>query len=247
MNSLPRRTVDFSRSAISRYIQLATLFRQRIDSGHWAVGAQIPTVEELSLECGVARATIRQALDMLEDEGLIERFRAKGTFVRRRPQQELWCAVATDWSGLLRPKYDATIEVLDERSDVVLESVLYPIGTLAPSYCHLHRRHSRDGVPFLLTDVYVDQRLRRHLTETDITTKTALQLLAGIPGVEIVDARQTLTIGTADVLTAEKLSMPINAPIASVYRRAVDASGTAVLIAQGYYDGEVVRFDIKLR
>ena len=247
MASPQRTTVDFSRSAISRYIQLATLFRKRIDAGTWAVGAQIPTVEELSAECGVARATIRQALDMLEDEGLIERFRAKGTFVRRKPQQELWCEVGTDWSGLLFPKYDATIEVLSDVSGAHPDAVPYQIGDLAPSYRRLNRRHWRHEMPFLLTDLYIDERLSPLIRPEDLTTKTALQLVADLPGVEIVDARQILTIGTADVITAEQLSMPINAPIACVYRRAVDKDGIAVLLASGYYNGEVVRFDIQLR
>ena len=74
--------VDLSRSAVARYIQLASLFRRRIQSGQWSVGAQIPTVEDLAAECGVARATIRQALGQLETEDLIERYRAKGTFVK---------------------------------------------------------------------------------------------------------------------------------------------------------------------
>ena len=81
--------VDLSRSAVSRYIQLASLFRRRIQAGQWQVGAQIPTVEELAAECGVARATIRQALDILQIEGLIERYRAKGTFVRPRPHDQI--------------------------------------------------------------------------------------------------------------------------------------------------------------
>lgn len=247
MNTPQRKTVDFSRSAISRYIQLATLFRQRIDSGQWPVGRQIPTVEELSIDCGVARATIRQALDMLEEEGLIERFRAKGTFVRRRPQEELWCAVGTDWSGLLRPSTTATIEVLEDEPNVVLENVPYMIGELAPAYRHLRRRHWRHEVPFLLTDVYIDERLRSKITQEDIETKTALRLINDVKGVRIVDALQTLTIGTADVETAEYLSIPLNAPVAYVHRRAVDRKGTAVLIALGIYDGKVVRFDIKLR
>ncbi len=222
-------------------------FANGSNSGVWAVDAQIPTVEELSAECGVARATIRQALDLLEAEGLIERFRAKGTFVRRRPQQELWCEVATDWSGLLFPKYDARIELLTDTHDVVLEAAPYQIGRLAPSYRHLHRRHSRSGTPFLLTDVFVDERLSPLIQPSDLTSKTALQLVADLRGVEIVDARQTLTIGSADVMMANSLSIPINAPIACVYRRAVDVSGTAVLLATGYYKGDVVRFDIQLR
>lgn len=247
MNRLQKKTVDFSRSAISRYIQLATLFRQRIDSGQWPVGEQIPTVEELSAECGVARATIRQALDLLEEERLIERFRAKGTFVRRRSQEELWCAVATDWSGLLRPSHAARIEVLLDEANIVLHDMPYMIGTYAEAYRHLHRRHWRHEEPFLLTDVYIDERLRERISQEDIETKTALRLVHDLEGVEIVDAQQTLTIGTADVETAEWLAMPINAPVAHVHRRAVDSNGVAILIAQGIYVGKFVRFDIKLR
>ena len=247
MSTPQRKTVDFSRSAISRYIQLATLFRQRIDSGRWPVGSQIPTVEELSLECGVARATIRQALDQLEKENLIERFRAKGTFVRRRPREELWCAVGTDWSGLLRPSHAAKIEVLEDEPNKVLSNVPYMIGELAPTYRRLRRRHWRHDVPFLLTDVHIDERLRDRISRQDIETKTALRIIHDIPDLEIVDARQTLTIGTADLETAEWLSIPLNAPVAYVYRRAVDRDGIAVLIAQGIYDGKVVRVDVKLR
>src|SRR3954454_779146 len=91
--------LDLNRSAVSRYIQLATLFRRRIEQGAWRTGAQIPTVDDLAAEYGVARATIRQALDLLEADGLIERFRAKGPFVRAAPNR-LWCEVETDWSGL---------------------------------------------------------------------------------------------------------------------------------------------------
>ena len=108
-NSIEHRT-DFGRSAVSRYIQLATLFRRRIESGEWPIGEQIPTIDDLVLECGVAKATIRQALGLVEAEGLIERFRAKGTFVKRRPQDQMWCDVETDWNGLLSSREGAEIE-----------------------------------------------------------------------------------------------------------------------------------------
>ena len=76
-----RLPINLDQSAVSRYLQLATLFRRRVETGEWAVGSQIPTVDELAEECGVARLTIRQALDQLESDGIIQRFRAKGTFV----------------------------------------------------------------------------------------------------------------------------------------------------------------------
>jgi GntR family transcriptional regulator len=247
MSTSQTRPVDFSRSAVARYIQLATLFRQRIESGQWPLNAQIPTVEDLALQCGVARATIRQALDQLENEGLIERLRAKGTFVRRCPKEELWCEVATDWSGLLRPRHSAVIEVLQDEDNIVLGDVPYMIGTRAPAYRKLHRRHWRNGVPFLLTEVHIDERLRDRITQEDIQTKTALRMVHDIEDLEITNAQQTLTIGMADLETSVWLSMPLNAPVAFVHRRAVDSNGVAVLIAKGIYQGQFVRFDLKLR
>ena len=56
--------------------------RERIDSGGWPPGARLPREIELAAEFGVARKTMRKALDMLETDGLIDRRRGSGTFVR---------------------------------------------------------------------------------------------------------------------------------------------------------------------
>jgi len=239
--------VDLSRSAVSRYIQLATLFRRRIESGAWRSGERIPTVDELAAQHGVARATIRQALDQLEAEGLIERFRAKGTFVRSAPER-LWCEVETDWSGLLRSRDGAVIEILSDTPGLPAAEIPHvTIGALAPSYRHVRRRHSRDGQAFLLADVYLDDRLSALVTPDDLTTRTALRLAASIPGVKISDARQVLTIGSADVESAAALGIALNAPVAHVRRAAVDQHGTLILVADGIYRGDLVRLDVKLR
>lgn len=246
---LAASSIDLSRSSVSRYIQLATLFRRRIEQGTWRHGEQIPTVDDLAAECGVARATIRQALDQLEAEGLIDRFRAKGTFVRSAPAaNRLWCEVETDWTGLLRSREGAEIEVLGETKGVA-ETPVPPVGmgTKAPRYSHIRRRHWRDGQPFLVADVFLDERLRPKVTAQDLRGKTALKLAASIPGVRIIDARQTLTIGSADIETATALQLPLNAPIAHVRRAAVDQRGVLILVADGIYRGDVVRIDIKLR
>lgn len=242
-----KTVVDFSRSAVARYIQLASLFRRRIQAGQWRAGQQIPTVDELAAECGVARATIRQALDLLEGEGLIERYRAKGTFVRTRSQEQLWCEVATDWSGLLMSREGAVIEVLSDERGCQPPQAPHLIGTLAPSYRHLRRRHSRHGSPFLIANIYIDDRLSRRIPKKVLESKTALRLVADIPGLKIKGARQTLTIGTADVETADALKVALNAPVACVYRSVVDDRGCLVFIGEGIYRGDQVRIDMKLK
>jgi len=244
---LPRGTVDLNRSTVSRYIQLATLFRRRIEAGVWGAGRRIPTVDELAAEYGVARATIRQALDQIEADGLIQRYRAKGTFVRRAPKERLWCEVQTDWGGLLRSREGAEIEILGIEADAMPPVIPEGLGVAAPSYQHLRRRHSRRGQAFLLADVYLDARWWPKVEQADLTTKTALSLVASLPGIVIADARQTLTIGSADVEVAEQLGMPLNAPVAHVSRVAVDAQGVVVLVADGTYRGDLVRIDVGLR
>lgn len=234
------------KSSVARYIQLATLFRKRVESGKWPVGSQIPTVEMLAKECGVAGMTIRQSLDILEKEGLIERFRAKGTFVRQKPRRDLWCEVQTDWNGLLMSRSDAEISILTDIAGETLDQAAFMVGTVASSYRHLRRLHQRAGVPFLIADVFVDERLRGLIPEENFSKTTAMRLVADLPGVRVVDARQILTIDSADLETATLLDIALADPIAKVQRLAVDEHGTLILVANGLYRGDMVRIDMKL-
>ena len=238
--------LDLQGSRLPRYIQLATLFRRRIESGQWPIGHQLPTVDELAVECGVARATLRQALDILADDNLIARYRAKGTFVTRQPRDQLWCEVKTDWSGLLMSPQGATIEVLFSRTGAQPPGLFHKIGDPAPAYRYWRRRHWRDGRPYHLGEVYIDERLAARIPASALSTKTSLRMLRDVPRLSIADARQTLIIGTADIETAKLLQIPINAPVALVHRSVVDNKGRLVFIGEGIYRGDVVRLDIKL-
>ena len=238
---------ELTRSAIPRYLQLASLFRRRIQGGEWQQGAQIPTVDQLSGEYGVARATMRQALGLLEAEGLISRFRAKGTFVTEQPQDRLWLDVETDWKGLLTSRRGTQIEILLDEPKSVPTLVPHPIGELASSYRHLRRRHWREKVPFLLADLFIDNSLKGKIPENAFSTLTALKLVTNIAGTRIGDVRQTLTVGMADFETAELMNLALNEPVAYVSRTAVDQRGRIVMISNGIYRGDLIRVDTRLK
>jgi GntR family transcriptional regulator len=240
-------SLALERSGVARYIQLAGLFRRRIETGDWGVGMQIPTVEMLAKECGVANMTIRQALSILEREDLIDRFRAKGTFVKNTPKRDLWCEVHTDLSGMLIARPGARIEVLSDERNVALPKDSREPDVPAGAYRHLRRRHTRDGQAFLLADIFIDESICDKITDEDIVTKTAMRLVFDIAGAEIADARQILTIGSADLETSTLLDLPISDPIANVKRYAKRKDGSTIILANGIYRGDMVSINMKLK
>jgi GntR family transcriptional regulator len=64
------------------YEQIASTLREQIVTGQLNPGDRLPTQEQLSERFGVSRAVARQALDILETEGLIDRIQGGGAFVR---------------------------------------------------------------------------------------------------------------------------------------------------------------------
>lgn len=59
---------------------------QRIGSGDIVPGSRLPPEPSLASELGVSRATLREALRSLEEDGFVTRTRGAGTFVTHRPR-----------------------------------------------------------------------------------------------------------------------------------------------------------------
>lgn len=65
--------------------QLATGLRERIQDGEWAPGEQLPSETALAAQLGASRATVRQALNALQESGLVRIRHGRGTFVAHFP------------------------------------------------------------------------------------------------------------------------------------------------------------------
>ncbi|MCI1287577.1 MAG: GntR family transcriptional regulator [[Lactobacillus] timonensis] len=77
------------------YIQIHNDLRKSIEDGKWGVGEKIPAERELASEFGVSRMTLRQAIQTLVDEGVLERRVGAGTFVANRKVQEKMAGVTS--------------------------------------------------------------------------------------------------------------------------------------------------------
>ena len=76
-------------------IQIHNQLRSNIENGKWHVGQKIPAERELASEFGVSRMTLRQAIQTLVDEGVLERRVGSGTFVANQKVQEKMSGVAS--------------------------------------------------------------------------------------------------------------------------------------------------------
>jgi len=240
------QAMDFSRSPVARYIQLATLFRNRIAAGEWPVGGRIPNVDELAKAFSVARGTMREALGLLEKEGLLERLRAKGTFVRKSPLEPRPHNLALDLKALDSAHKDSVIKMLENKLVKSLPAFNRREGRPAPKYRMMRRLYVSDARPYLVASVYIDEALYRRHAER-LRKLPALPLLRRFAAARVHRAWQTLTVGAADVEVAGLLNMPVNAPTARVDRVALDRNGLIVYWGHGVYRGDAIRMEAEMR
>lgn len=64
------------------YVQIANILRERIASGKIQPGRKIPSQMELEQEFDVSRNTIKKALNVLKNEGLLVTAPGRGLFVK---------------------------------------------------------------------------------------------------------------------------------------------------------------------
>jgi GntR family transcriptional regulator len=231
------------------YAQLITLFRRRIESGEWAVHQQMPTLESLVEELGVARATIRHAIGFLEREGLIGRYRGRGTFVLAKPESEVWHEIPTDWDSLTQAGRDRTIKVdwLACKPATNPPTPSHDGGTLAPGYQYMRRVHYRHGVPYFIGASYVEETAFKAIGKQGFGHTAPLRSLQVHLEGRIGRALQTINVGTADMETAKLLDVPLNSPIVILRRSVFDRDDVLVYESEGFHRSDFVRIRMNLR
>jgi GntR family transcriptional regulator len=220
--------------------------RQRIARGQWPHGHQLPTLETLMQEFGVARVTVRQAVELLSREGLVSAQRGRGTFVTGTPERERVINVVTTLDELARVYEDTQPKIVNIDESVSSAPLDMAEGAPAPSYAFMRRVHSRDGRPYCVISIYLDERIFRRSPHA-FRTRTVIPLLTSMKDVRIHDAHQVLTIGTADAEVAAHLGVPFNSPVAQVRRIFKDPQGTVIYLADVTYRGDAIRLEMDLK
>lgn len=228
------------------FLQVAELLRQDIDAGRFASGQLLPTFDEIGDRYGVSKITVRQAIQLLADEGLVEPRRGRGTKVLPRRAKRRALKVETRLTDLVEMYRGDVPEVvpLDDTEADLPESRV--IGQAAPGGYHMLRRlHARDGQRYCDIKLYFERNTFNRF-EQRFRSELALPVLTSEPSIVITEARQTMQIGKAGLEVARHLSLEIGDPVAEVRRILCDASGEIIYLADIIYRGDYVRLDVDL-
>lgn len=172
---------------MSKYSEIAQDIRSSIEDGALHPGDRLPTVVELCELYGVSKVTVRKAVELLAEQGLVSSRRGSGTFVKATPESRGMDDGRHTGDTLYLGKTDRSIGFTNEHahegevSSVVHEfSVEVPPAEVAerldlePDDFAYHDVRVRllDGTPIVVEDTYMPLELipglKRHHVEGSI-------------------------------------------------------------------------------
>lgn len=234
-----------SHTRTALYLQLAEIMRQRIRKGVWKTGDVLPSFDSMAQEFHVARVTVRQAVKMLEGEGLLAPRRGLGTTVLPSPDPVRPLQLHSRFADLV-DTYRGDRPLLEnvEESDGPLP-VVPTEGTPAEIYHRIRRIHSRDGERYCVISIHLARDVfDRHPGR--FRKELVLPVMADDSGIDIARVHQSMVISKCDLETAEQIGIPIGDPVAEVRRIIFDTQNRIIYWADVTYRGDYIRLDMEL-
>ncbi len=225
------------------YQQLADVLRR----GVYPAGSRLPGERDLSVQLGVSRTTLRQALGRLAGEGQLQRSSQRGWFVPRRVVGEP-PSVLQSFSEMARARG------LRPSSHILATAVRVAsfdeAGRLAiaPSARVLEVRRLRgmDAVPVCLdTTVMVAARVEA-LLDTSLEDQSLYDTLASRCGVVVARSSYAVQADTAGRETARLLDVEMGSPVLVGDEVTYDTAEVPVLTSHTIYRADAYRFQADL-
>ncbi|MEO7243990.1 MAG: GntR family transcriptional regulator [Rubrivivax sp.] len=234
---------------LPKYHQIYLVLLEQLRDGRFAAG--LPGEVALADQFGVARVTVRKALEQLTRDGLIQRARGRGTVPTVAPgRPPPTSATPNGFTGLLENIVSlglaTTVRVVScetVHADAGVASSLY-LAPGAPVHKAVRVRSTRAGpLSFITTHVPAD--LAGGLNRRTLARKPLLILLEA-SGVRIGRAVQTMSACLADATVAPHLDVPVGSALLAVRRLIHDQAGRPVQRLHGLYRPDRYQYEMKL-
>ena len=224
----------------TRYQQIADELRTRLDGGEFAPGRLLPSEAELSREYGASRVTVRRALEVLRDDGLVASRQGFGWFVAADPVRQSLGRLGTIESQLVAEGVRSERRILDFRFVAAPERVRALLHT--DTVLRVRRLNLADDEPFALVTVWCPERYGAELSRADVERSPFYELL----GVELGGAVQTIGAAAASARDAELLAVPVGSPVLRCERVTSSVAGEVVLVSEHTFPAHLTEFVVDL-
>jgi GntR family transcriptional regulator len=230
----------------SRYGALAAAMRVRIVAGEWPPGSAIPSEQTLAAEHGVALGTMRQALDLLAEQGLVERLHGRGTFVKQ----------GLSGAPMLRFfRFGAAGSEAPESRILARQALASPAEVARMLGCgageqalRLRRLRSVAGQAALYEEIWLPLPRFAPLVQGEVSSWGDLlyPLFAERCGVHVHRAVDTIGFASLGAAQARALGLPAGHPCARVQRQAFDLSGHCVEWRTTFGDANAFHYTVSI-
>ncbi len=211
-------------------------------------GQTLPGEQKLAKTFAVSRVTVRRALEALCADGLVEKQASIGTVVKALQSNDN--RVAMDFSTLMPQVAEmgrsTTAQLLSFTYDTAPEHVATALRLENNARVQIATRvRSADDQPFSHLTTYVPESIACNYSEQDLATTALFELLER-SGVEIENARQSVSATLASPSVAEALNIAVGAAVLSLQRVVYDSRGAGVEFLAARYRPDLFRLDMTL-
>jgi GntR family transcriptional regulator len=234
-----RRTADDRQP---KYLRIHGALRDLITSGRWQAGSPLPSQRELADEFGVAIMTIRQALGLLADDGLIDTRHGSGTYVAARYAYSLGHlrSFATE---LAAQGAQITTRLLAAATVAAPDDIDARLGA-SGEVLRLRRLRLADGLPVIVQTSFLPARLAAALDLADLCRRGLYTVLAehGHPISRTSETVTTVTLGASD---AHDLGRPVASPALRSHQVSFTSAGLTIIDDHALLAGDSVAITAK--
>lgn len=195
--------------------QISEALRTRIRSGELPVDSRLPTESALMKEFGVARGTVRRALRTLNEQGIVQTLRGKGTYVRSgRPEPSIAQALVGLSEALSYSEKSLSTTVLRQELIPARKHPGFP-AALEPTeeLLYLDRVRSLDGVPVARLKNWVRVHLAPGLHTIDFETTSLFAAMDTTSTGHVSSGRRTFEAVLPEADIAESLGISTTVPL----------------------------------
>ncbi|MCJ1677234.1 GntR family transcriptional regulator [Streptomyces sp. APSN-46.1] len=230
-----------------KYQRIAAALKAAIEAGEYGPGDRLPGENDLMATYGVARMTARQALGVLQAEGLTEARKGAGVFVRefrlirrrgvQRLAAEVWGEGRSIWAADTEDR-DPEVEFIGVSEETLPDAVGAVLGLAAgATACVRRRRFLLDGKPVMVATSYLDAVLvaGTPITEPDTGPGGIYARLAEL-GVGPARFREEIRSRMPSPDEAARLGLAAGTPVVLVVRTAFAADGRVVEVNEMVLD-----------